>query len=379
MNATAKIQKARAGLILDAPFFGSLALRLTLREDSTKKTAATDGKSLIYNPAYIDGLTLDAVKGLICHEVMHCALSHMTRRAGREMEKWNIAADHAINPIIREAGFYLPEGALLSPAFDGMSAEEIYSALPNDPEGGSGDQGAGDGQGAGDDPDGAPGSFGDVIDAPGGAAEKNETAGEWKVNLQQAANIAAGKIPAALKREIDKILDPVLPWRALLRQYVNQLAKNDYSFFPPNKRHIYRGIFLPSLRSNEIGRLTICLDTSGSIDAAALSSFKSEIDAIRNETGAAVKLIYADAEVNDVQEFGAFDPLEMEMKGGGGTDFRPALEYAADDPGAVVIYFTDMEGTFPETAPAFPLIWINAGAGDYMAPFGDTIAMKGDF
>ena len=44
MTAQDKIRKARAGLILDSPFFGALALRRDLRPDDRRPTMATDGQ-----------------------------------------------------------------------------------------------------------------------------------------------------------------------------------------------------------------------------------------------------------------------------------------------------------------------------------------------
>ncbi len=45
MTAQDKLRKARAGLILDHPFFGALALRLEPQADESRPTLATDGKA----------------------------------------------------------------------------------------------------------------------------------------------------------------------------------------------------------------------------------------------------------------------------------------------------------------------------------------------
>src|SRR5471030_604809 len=60
---------------------------------------------------------------------MHCALGHHCRRGERDPALWNQAADLAINPILVSNGFSLPAGALIDPAFDNLSAEEIYARL----------------------------------------------------------------------------------------------------------------------------------------------------------------------------------------------------------------------------------------------------------
>ena len=50
-----KIRKALVGLILDQPFFGTVALRLDIQESDKYPTAATNGKSLFYNPQFPPG------------------------------------------------------------------------------------------------------------------------------------------------------------------------------------------------------------------------------------------------------------------------------------------------------------------------------------
>jgi hypothetical protein len=57
------IRKARAVLLLDHPFFGALIFRLTPVSASSIPTMATDGKSLFYNPAFVDELPPDQSPG----------------------------------------------------------------------------------------------------------------------------------------------------------------------------------------------------------------------------------------------------------------------------------------------------------------------------
>jgi predicted metal-dependent peptidase len=72
---------------------------------------------------------MSQLTGLIAHEVMHLALCHHTRQGKRDHDKWNRAADHAINHLLQGAGFDLPLNVLLEPRFTGMSAEAIYDQL----------------------------------------------------------------------------------------------------------------------------------------------------------------------------------------------------------------------------------------------------------
>ena len=147
--------KARAALLVGAPFWGVLSLRLTPIEDPSTPTMETDGRSIRYNPDFVTSLSRSVLRTVIAHETMHCAALHHTRREGRDPRRWNIACDHAINPLLAEAGFELPDGALFNPTYAGLSAEEIYARLPQD-AGGSGDQQSGN----------DPGGMGGVTDPP---------------------------------------------------------------------------------------------------------------------------------------------------------------------------------------------------------------------
>src|SRR6516165_9586185 len=123
-----KLARARVRLILEQAFFGTLALRLKLVPGNLP-TMATDGSRAVYNPTFVDQLKPAELEGTLAHEVLHCALGHHCRRGERDPELWNQAADFAINPILLGNGFTLPVGALVDPAFNNLSAEEIYARL----------------------------------------------------------------------------------------------------------------------------------------------------------------------------------------------------------------------------------------------------------
>src|SRR5271156_4727300 len=141
-----RIQKARTALVLDHPFFGSLLFRLKGRESRSIKTMATDGVSLFYNPEFVETLNSAALAGTLAHEVMHPALHHHMRRSGRDLKRWNVACDFAINPLLVDAGLSLPNGVLIDNRFRGMSAERIYNLLESesDTEQDSGKEDGGD-------------------------------------------------------------------------------------------------------------------------------------------------------------------------------------------------------------------------------------------
>lgn len=114
---------------MEHPFFGSLALRLRLKADPTCADMWTDGKTLGYNPAFSTALSQKSLVGAMAHEVLHLAFGHHLRRKGREAKLWNRACDLAINHILVESGFILPQGFAHNPAYAGMNADEIFDAL----------------------------------------------------------------------------------------------------------------------------------------------------------------------------------------------------------------------------------------------------------
>ncbi|MFV0347960.1 MAG: DUF2201 family putative metallopeptidase [Halodesulfovibrio sp.] len=124
-----KLIRARSDLVLEHPFFASLALRLDFREDTSCRTAWVDGSTFAYNPAYMGILPLAKIKGVLCHEVLHLACCHHTRRGGRDARLWNMACDYAINPVLLDAGLELPDGYLDDDRHRGKTADAIYATM----------------------------------------------------------------------------------------------------------------------------------------------------------------------------------------------------------------------------------------------------------
>jgi predicted metal-dependent peptidase len=376
MSAEKKLQKARAGLVMDQPFFGSLILRMKMIENNKlTETMGTDGKNIFYNSKFVDSLTLAQLMAVLCHEVMHVVLMHHLRRGKRDRKKWNVAADYAINPILIDSGFTLTGGALLDDRYREKNADEIYTLLPQD-----WNQNKQTGQGQSD-----PGGMGEVLDYPGNPspAEKNKLEQQTKIAVKQAAKVAsaAGNLPGELKRLIDDLTEPVINWREILWRFVQNTAKTDFTWSKPNKRFIGQGLYMPSMKGEELKPGCLAIDTSGSIDQKALNDFTSELTAILEEYETNLNVLCCDAVIQSVEEYSRNDlPLNIKTVGGGGTDFRPPFEWA-DASGkdiAYMIYFTDLCCyDFPEEAPTYPVLWVKTG--NYtkeQPPFGEIVALQ---
>jgi predicted metal-dependent peptidase len=414
-----KLTRARVQLLLAQPFFGTLSLRLKLIPGSLP-TMATDGSRIVYNPAFVDELKPAELEGTLAHEVLHCALGHQCRRGKRDPELWNEAADLAINPILIGNGFVLPAGALIDPTFNNLCAEEIYARLLRRTSEGNGaakpqQTNAGGGMATG--PQGAhgaapgnpkpdashqpvsdqrgrttgeaagptstrPGGFGEVWDATdehghtASPAEKRRQEHEWDIAAEQAQRSAKawGHEPAGIERPLSESRQSQQDWRAILRDFVAATTPSDYRWTPPNRRYIASGLYLPSVERQGVGEIVIAVDTSGSIGKPELEQFAGEISAISEEAHPEViHVVYCDAAVQSAQEFRPSEPVQLEPKGGGGTDFCPVFEWVTekDLAPACLIYLTDLCcHSYPE-APEYPVLWVTDSRRT--APFGETV------
>ncbi len=407
-----KIRKARTALILEHPFFASLALRLKVQEDFSCHTAWTDGSVFAYNPHYVNMLSTEKLEGMTAHIVMHPACNHHIRRNNRDQKTWNRACDYVINGILLDAGFTLPDGYLFREEYQDRSAEAVYDLLDveedkeeleneetvvDENEDNSGETLEQDEQEKGAEPDDKPddkeqgpqdesdpGMSGEVRDGEGngGFGEDNGEETEWDDAVIQAAINAKGigKLPAALERMLNEKLEPELDWRELLNRFIEKNARSDYSWITPNKRYLHKNIYLPSLRNCELDHVVIGVDTSGSISDRELHQFEAEISEIFNQYPATIHLLYCDNRMQKVVELDRCDlPIKIEPQGGGGTDYRPVFQYLEDHDitPSCLIYLTDLEcKSYPPYEPHYPVLWVKSGQGKIMPPFGEIINLQ---
>jgi predicted metal-dependent peptidase len=214
------------------------------------------------------------------------------------------------------------------------------------------------------------------MDGTPGETDINGT--EWKIAAVQAAEAARamGKLPGSLARFIDEMVAPKVDWRAMLQRFITETSKNDYSWMRPNRRFLQQGMFLPTLYSESMGEIVVAIDTSGSIDQHTLNAFGAEIRAITGSVRPAkTTVIYCDAEVNHVDEFGPNDDLKFAMHGGGGTRFEPPFQYVEEHSITPVcfVYLTDLYGSFG-AAPSYPVMW--CATTDVIAPWGETVQIE---
>ena len=369
-----RLAQARARLILDRPFLGSLVLQLPLvKSGAWCRTTATDAEHLYYNPDYIGRLTGEEVQSVLCHEALHCALLHLHRRHHRSRARWDAACDYAVNHLLTAEGLMLPQGALYEPKFAGMAAEEIYPCLDEMEDLRTQDLHLHD-----DRPDA---QDGEAAGRPRlSAMERDALAATWQARTARALDAArqAGHLPKGLERHITPQLVPRLPWRQLLARHASALARDDYSYQRPSARREGPAIY-PSLRGHEIS-LVAALDTSGSISDAEIGEFASELNAIKGTLRARITLLACDQQLSpdSPRIFEAWEPLEppATATGGGGTAFAPVFDWVArqDRSPDLLLYFTDACGRCPEMPPPYPVLWLVKGNAE--VPWGERIQLN---
>jgi predicted metal-dependent peptidase len=386
-----KLAAARTRLILDKPFLGALALRLPMIAADPKwcQTTSTDARSFYYNPAYIDALSLEQAQFVLANQALHCALSHFSRRQHRSRYRWDIACDHAINPLLVEDGLTPPPGTLVLECYEGMTAEEIYPYIDENDSDEPEEQPRHDGDGSGDSREDSSGgeqdsaandqTMGAGRPQPLSAAEQESLSAQWQQRLAGAAQQAqqAGKLGGLLGRMVGELMQPKLPWRLLLARYMTQYARDDYSYMRPSRRE--GDMIFPSLRSAQAD-ICVVLDTSGSISEQEIDEFMSEIDAIKGQLRARILLHACDTALAGDGPW-LFEPwdefrLPTTIQGGGGTDFRPIFEWISSrgrEPD-LLLYFTDAQGEFPPVEPAYPVLWLVKGKAP--VPWGQRIQLN---
>lgn len=380
------ITKGRIKLLFNQPFFGALVIPMQMVEQPNINTMATDGKCIMYSPAFVDRISAEEILGVLCHEVLHVTNAHHLRRGKRNARLWNVACDYAINPIVLAAGMKLPSGALISEDFKNMTAEQIYKLLEQEAkDNDDGGSGANAPKGTKHIPGGDDWDFGGVRDKvrtdgqPMSQSEIEVEQSEVMTRVAQAAQAAEmqGKLPAVLKRLISDALKPTVDWRDQIRRMFASTIPADYTWARGNRRYLSSGMYLPSHLREGVGEIVVGIDTSGSIQGALLDAFFAEVKAIYEDTDPErIHLVWCDSQVHKVQTFERGEELIPEPVGGGGTDFRPVFNWIKErgiEPQAL-IYLTDMYGTFPTEAPSYPVIW--AKTTTVPAPFGDEVEVK---
>jgi predicted metal-dependent peptidase len=400
------ITRARARLLVRAPFFGSIALGLRWVAEPAIRTMATDGRAIWFHAAWCEAQGVDKAMGVVAHEVLHVVNKHHLRRRDRDARLWNVACDLFINRILLADNWPLPDTLLFDRdgRFAGLPAEVIYERLLDErqqegdrrneePSGGDAPSRAStktQDDGGQDQNDRREGqgikpaeNWGEVRDLTAGdgatltesARRRAEDDLDMRIRQAVAAAKRAGRFGGALHEVVEAALDRV-DWRDRLRTMFDGTMRGEASWARPNRRFLPHGLYLPGWKRAGAGRVAFVLDTSGSISARELGIYAANLLGIIKETGPEqIALVQCDTAVKHVAYLGPGESAErIEVVGRGGTLFQPAFDWIAASGFApnVIVYATDLRSADCPADPGCPVIWLTPTRSKSM-PFGEIV------
>jgi predicted metal-dependent peptidase len=391
-----KITKAKAKLMLEHPYFGTVVSSLALEKNNDILTFTSDGVKIHYNSEYLDKLSLEEVEFVMANGAMHSVLKHHERLNNRTKWLWQTATDYVVNAMLVKNGLQLPEYAYFEEKFSGLYVEEVYEMLRAemmDNADHSMEQESEQISDAKDDVHAENITMHEALESnldakeseavqnakdkeeASSSSKNNEENEEMRERMEQIFQKLKrqGNVPKDMEFVVPEYFSHKIDWREFLYGYIATHAKTSYTFTPPNMKFLYRGIYLPSMCSDLL-RVIVAIDTSGSVDEELLSTFLGEVSSMMQQyPNYEIDLITADAKVQSFKTFLPGEPLAYEISGGGGTDFRPVFEYIdrhIDYP-TLLIYFTDGEGTYPKEEVSYDVLWVMPESRD--VPFGEVV------
>lgn len=383
MASKGKLKQSLSDLTILHPFWATLVLHMEISEKEIP-TFATDGKNIYYNPKFSESLSRAVNMFALAHEAAHPMFHHLSRilnpRPGHseiygfqgskpmhyEPRLWNAAGDYVINLALKDCGFEVWQGCLISEKFRDMTTEQVYEQLEEKQKK----------TGVGPGVDKVTGT--DIM-----PPAENFSPDEVREIVSKAAAIARsqGKLPASLEALIKEATEPQYPVYLLLERFIDSnIRDEDHSFHIPNRRYLPYGIVMPSPFCEKISDVTVVYDTSGSVSDEELSRFhRITGDILRKLQPQLVRRIQCDASVHKVDEFKNLSEWDSGLKvtGRGGTSFVPPFEWMAQNQKtpSCLVYLTDLCGDFPRYAPPYPVMWVSTDKGS-KAPFGMTVYLN---
>lgn len=413
-----------------APYFGSILRGLVRREMDEKTRAAysaigltpTIGVSkdgvLVWDVEFVDSFADDRLHELaliLLHEAMHVAVKSFERAealgivpeptadAAARASLWNLASDMSINEevekIVKLAGgaLTMPKDACLPKHFNQPSnliAEERYHRLLKDaqahasksvqPKPGGGWCGGCAGHKHPGEPEG---------DSPDGRSEA--AMGRMRRETAEAVRDMAakhkGSVPDSLVRWSDTMLaPPKIPWREKLARLVRgavafKAGHSDLTWQRPSRRQAGLGYgvgraVMPAFHA-PVPRVSVLVDTSGSMSEEALATVAAELQGVLAATGADVTVAAVDAALQGIKECRTIADAVALFKGGGGTVLIHgwnALLERKPTPDVIIVctdgYIGGGGDGYPADEPKAKVIWVVVEGRDTRpCPYGDVV------
>lgn len=351
--------KLRLALTPNMMFTSSLCASLETVLTDEVPYGATDGDRLLINPKTFNQLTENEQVFLLAHETLHVAYLHTLRREHRDPELFNIACDYVINLQLVNQGLSMIQGGLLDHQYRDMNAEQVYELLEN----------------CSNLPKDIIGN--DII--PSASTATNEVIGKIIQAVHQAEKTQNyGSIPENVKRLIHELHTPKVDWKVILKRFMLNAGKSDYTWNKPNRRMLHQGMYLPSINSFGLSKITFAIDTSGSVNDEMFTQFISDISHVFKQLNPnEIDLMLFDTEVKTHKTIHCVNELkQVKFTGYGGTDVIDVIHQFNKTNSKALIVITDGYFNTHLPKPNKDTLWIIYDNDRFIAPFGKVIHME---
>ncbi|MBR0307715.1 MAG: VWA domain-containing protein [Mogibacterium sp.] len=423
------LDNARNRLLVNLRYMDT-ALTFSGREEY-EGSVSVNGRSLYYDPLFILRSYKDAaenVNRLYLHSVLHCIFCHPFGCESMERRHWDLACDLAAEAVIleldlpctrtggdgkkrdmlrkirRETGFLTAEKIYASLRTGGLKeadSKEKLTALEALFKADDHSLWYATEEKAVTDADAASERIHMPLNDSGLSEEWKEIAERIGMEIETFAKVK-GRYASSLVQNLRSVTREKYDYTSFLKKFasMNESVKVsddefDYIYYNYGLTQYKKMPLIEPLEYREDSKIkdfVIAIDTSGSVAGKEVQSFIEKTynilksrESFRQKIN--VHIVQCDAEVQSDIVITSEAELEkyiaaMEIRGHGGTDFRPVFEHVdrlltdgefSDLKG--LIYFTDGLGTYPAYKPAYKTAFVFVESG-YNIPDVPVWAMR---
>ena len=372
MDKQQSLSKISKELMLREPYYGFFLIMLNKMWRKDLPTAGVSKNGINYqlaiNEEFWTSLSEKHQMGLLKHELLHIAFGHLVSFGSfRNKKLANVAMDMEINQYIDPD--YLPDGGIDINNYEDLNLDEkagcryYYDKLQQlkdekDKNGTCGDEEMDkllDNIDNGDVPDHSTWEeFDDLSEAEKKLIEKQiqKVLSDAKEQTIKKRGNVPGEIEGVII--IEEIVKPKFDWRSYVRRFSGTSTKVFTKKIRRKENRRYDEN--PGLKIKMKQHMLLAIDTSGSVSDTELTEFMNEIHHIY-KAGVDITIVQCDTSINSIEEYKGKN--ELNVKGRGGTEFDPVLDYynANQKKYTSLVYFTDGE-CYTSVKPKGRVLWV---------------------
>ena len=372
MDKVQSLSKISKELMLKEPYYGFFLIMLNKIWRKDLPTAGVSKNGINYqlaiNEEFWMGLSEKHQMGLLKHELLHIAFGHLVSFGSfRDKKLANVAMDMEINQYIDPE--YLPDGGIDINNYEDLDLDikagcrYYYDKLQQlkdekDKDGTCGNEEMDkllDNIDNGDVPDHSTWEeFEDLSEAEKKLIEKQlqKVLSDAKEQTIKKRGNVPGEIEGVII--IEEIVKPKFDWKSYVRRFSGTSTKVFTKKIRRKENRRYDEN--PGLKIKMKQHMLLAIDTSGSVSNAELTEFMNEIHHIY-KAGVDITIVQCDTSINSIEEYKGKN--ELNVKGRGGTEFDPVLDYynANQKKYTSLVYFTDGE-CYTSVKPKGRVLWV---------------------